>query len=377
MRCKYFPILFSILLFYSCGGNDEATVVKEVIRPVKYAKISSGTISGSHSFNGIAQAEKESNLSFKVSGNIRSLNVKVGDKVRKGQLLATLDASDLSIQADQANASLKGAEAQMKAAETSMKIAKSTYERIERLYESNSVSVAEFDQAKSQYESAKSQYDASKTQVTSAGKQTQAASNQVSYTRLNAPFSGIINQQMIELNELCAAGSPVFKLSSDGNSEVNVGIPENYIGKIKKGQKVQVQFSVLGDNTFNGNVTEISYATQGGTTYPAIVKLSNTNENIRPGMAATVRFDFGSGGDATKEKIFAPMSAVGENQNGNFVFVLQKSSDNVYTVQRKSVEVGGMDESGFVIDKGLKSGDLIATAGLSSLLDGMKVKLME
>jgi len=288
-----------------------------------------------------------------------------------------MDASDFSIQADQANASLKGAEAQMKAAETSMQIAKSTYERIERLYENNSVSVAEFDQAKSQYESARSQYDASKTQVTSAGKQTQAASNQVNYTRLFAPYSGIITQQMIELNELCAAGAPVFKLSSNGNVEVNVGIPENYIGQVKKNQNVSIQFSVLGDKTFDGTVSEISYATQGGTTYPATIKLSNADTNIRPGMAATARFNFNPSQDKNVEKVYAPMAAVGEDQNGNFVFALKKLENDIYVVEKKVIEVASMDQNGFAIQSGVNSGELIATAGLSSLLNGMKVKLMK
>lgn len=371
-------ILFLALVAISCGGNETTEVVEKIVRPVQYAQIKSGHSHGSSNFNGVAQAEKEANLSFKVGGNIRSLNVKVGDKVRKGQLLATMDASDFSIQADQARASTKGAEANVKAAATQMQIAKSTYERIERLYENGSVSVAEFDQAKSQYDAAKSQLEAAQTQVTSANKQVQAANNQVNYTRLYAPYSGIITEQMMELNELAGAGAPIFKISSVGKPEVNVGIPENYISSIKKGQKAKVSFSVIGDQSFDGEVSEISYATQGGTTYPALVKLINPSNNIRPGMAATVSFDFGhEHHDADDRMIIAPMTAVGEDQNGNFVFVLKPASGDEYTAVKTKVNVGGMDSNGFQIKSGINTGDLIATAGLSTLLDGMTVKLLK
>lgn len=368
-------ILSALLLLASCGGEEKKVEVAEVIRPVQYMTITSGSTHDGHEFSGVAQAEKEANLSFKVGGNVRSLLVKVGDRVRKGQLLATLDASDFSIQVDQSKASYKGAEANMKAAETQMQIAKTTYERIERLYENNSVSISEFDQAKSQYEAAKSQYDAAQTQVTSAGKQTQAANNQVNYTRLYAPYSGIITEQQIELNELVGAGTAIYKISSESRPEVNVGIPETYISDVKKGQEVDITFSVLGDKVYKGRVSEISYATQGGSTYPAIIKLSNADKNIRPGMAATASFDFDHHEKIDDNIVIAPMSAVGEDQSGNFVFLLKADGES-YIASRQSVTIGDMSAAGFEIKSGLSKGDKIATAGLRTLLDGMRVKLL-
>lgn len=369
---------FLVLLLWSCGGKEKVAETEEIIRPVRYAQIGSSHVHGDVTFSGVALAEKESSLSFKVGGNVRSLNVKVGDKVRKGQLLATVDASDYAIQADQAKASTKGAEAQVKTALTQMQIAKSTYERIERLYENGSVSVSEFDQAKSQYEAAKSQHEAAVTQVTSANKQVQAASNQVNYTRLYAPYAGIITEKMSELNELVGAGSPIFKLSSLGKPKVEVGMPENYIGRVKRGQKVDVKVSVVSDEKITGVVNEISFATQGGSTYPVHVRLTGDVAGIRPGMAATVWFDFEDEHvDHDADMIMAPMNAVGEDPNGNYVFVLKPANGDVYTAERRIVQVGGMSSNGFEIKSGLQPGEKIATAGLSTLLDGMKVKLLK
>ena len=140
---------------------------------------------------------------------------------------------------------------------------------------------------------------------------------------------------------------------------------------------MNVAFSVMGEKVYKGHVSEISYATQGGTTYPTTVKLDEENPAIRPGMAATVSFNFGHDHDeAEHEKVVAPMNAVGEDQNGNFVFILQKEGEGSYKVVKTAVKVGDMDEDGFEIMDGLKEGDYIATAGLSSLLDGMTVKLL-
>ena len=256
-----------------------------------------------------------------------------------------------------------------------------TYNRIEKLYENNSVPLSEYEQARANYQTAKSQheaalasYDAAKTQVTSTQKQTQSARNQVNYTRLTAPFSGVITAVQVEANELVGSGTPIAILSSENKPEVNVGIPENFISKIKKGQKASISFSVLPEQVFEGIVEEVSYAAGSSPTYPAILEIKKPSKEIRPGMAATVNFDFSKGDE--KNYLVCPVKAVGEDEKGNFAFVLTKGGEH-YTVQRRSVIVGALLPGGFEIKEGLKDGELVATAGLRSLLDGMGVKLME
>ncbi|MEL6277086.1 MAG: efflux RND transporter periplasmic adaptor subunit, partial [Bacteroidota bacterium] len=326
-------------------------------------------------FPGVAQAEKEANLSFRVSGTVRNLNIKLGDRVRKGQLIASLDPIDYSIQADQATASEKGAEANLQSAETTLINARANYQRIEKLYENNSVALSEFEQAKSSYESAQSQYEAAKTQVTSAEKQTQSARNQVNYTRLTAPFSGIITAVNIEANELVGSGSPIAILSSISKPEINVGIPENLISRIKKGQKADISFSVLPNQSFKGTVQEVSFAAGNAPTYPAIIRIDNASAEIRPGMAANVRFDLGDPG--AEKKLVSPVKAIGSGADGNYAFVLETTQEGSYKVNKRSVKVGDLLPDGFIVLDGLQEGDLVATAGIKSLLDGMEVTLLE
>ena len=108
---NYLTILVILFLLSTCGGGTEEIAQQAVYRPVKYAKVTNSSAHTVRSFTGIAQSEKEAKLSFRVAGTVRSLNVKLGDRVRQGQVIATIDPSDYSIQADQAVASQKGAEA--------------------------------------------------------------------------------------------------------------------------------------------------------------------------------------------------------------------------------------------------------------------------
>lgn len=371
---KYLYICLAGLLLVSCAKEQQEVMV-ESLRPVKYKEVTRSGGKHVYTFSGVAQSDKEANLSFRVAGTVRTMNVKLGERVKKGQLIATLDPSDYSIQADQASASEKGSEANLKSAETQLIITRSNFQRIEKLYENNSVPLTEFEQAKSNYETAQSSVDAAKTQVTSASKQTESARNQVNYTRLTAPFSGVITMLIVEANELVGSGSPVAALSSEKKPEVNVGIPENLISKIKKDQPVTIHFSVLEGEPLKGSVYEVSYAAGSSPTYPAIIRIDNPSEEIRPGMAAAVTFNLG--GEEGKNLLVSPVQAIGEDGQGNFAFVLQKADSTGYIVKKRAVQIGELLPEGFEIKSGLKEGEMVATAGLRSLLDGMKVRLME
>ena len=375
---KYSRVLFMLFMavLFSCG-EQEKPPVKQSIRPVRYGKIIKTGSAASNTFSGIAQSSKEANLSFKVAGTINSLKVKVGDRIRRGQVIASLDAIDYSIEYDRAVAQLKNAETQIKSAETQRVTTKSSFDRIEKLYENNSVPLSEYEQARASYEAAESQYEAAQAQMTASTKQVQAAKNQVSYARLTAPFNGIITQLNAEENELVGSGSPVAILSADGEPEVQVGIPEAYIGQIKRGQKVDIQFSILPQQQFKGTISEVAFSSSEASTYPVIVQIAKPSADIRPGMAAKVTFDLQQKKvDSKGPVLIAPAKSIGEGPDGNFAFLLQKSGE-LFTVKKTIVQVGDLLPSGFEVKSGLTEGDLVATAGLKSLAEGMQVKLLE
>ena len=382
-------IILGLCIITSCAEKEVEK--EEIIRPVKYGKIVKSTGNDSYTFSGTAKANNETNLSFKVSGTLKTVNVKLGDRVKKGQIIATIDPSDFNISLDKAVAQEKGASAGLISAETQIKSAesqlianRSNYNRIESLYENNSVPLSEYEQAKaqyeaslSQYEAAKAQYEASRTEVTASGKQIESAKNQVNYTRLEAPFDGVISQLDVEENEIVSSGSPIAVISTEAEPQVTLGVPEIFINRVSKDQKVQIQFSVLSGKTFEGTVEEVAFAAGSSPTYPVNVRIVKPSDEIRPGMAANVTFDFSDNNLETNKSIISPIKSVGEDNDGNFVFVLEESEKGVFIAKRRSIEIGELRSTGFEVKKGLKEGELVATAGLKSLLDGMRVKLIE
>ena len=274
-----------------------------------------------------------------------------------------LDDSDLQLQYEQSDAAVKNADALEKQA-------KSAYERVRALYENGSTSISEFESAKANYESAKASESSQK-------KQRKLAKAQLEYTRLFSPLRGKIATVDAEVNENVQAGQQIVMLSSEGDLEVIMGLPESFISNVNVQDQVEVSFSALNGQTFNGVVSEVSFAISSETsTYPVIVKVDDDNEVIRPGMAATVTFKINTASASEPDLLMVPGQAVGEDEDGNFVFTLEINEDH-YLAKRRSVSVGQLTSNGFEIVDGLVEGELVATAGLQTLLDGMKVKLYE
>jgi len=355
----YIVIPTLLLLAFSC--SDKSRSGKEVIRPVRFEKVQNLSAAQTRTFSGVSKSGIETNLSFKVGGTINFINVKIGEKVNKNILIASLDDSDYQLKFEQSHASEDNAK-------TQRDLAKSNYKRIEKLYENGNISVSEYQQAKAAYESAKSQ-------VKSLDRQTDQIKKQIEYTKLYAPMDGVIANLYVEKNENVQPGQVIVEFNSGKDPEVTIGIPENFITRIKEGDFVTVEFSSVPEQEFEAIITEVSYvAQQQSSTYPVIVKLQNPTNEIRPGMAADVTFNFQS--KKEEDNIIVPSVAVAEDHSGNYVYVLEEIAKDTATVQKRSVKVGILIEESFEILKGLEEGELVVTAGISKLTDGMKVRLL-
>ena len=316
----------------------------------------------SRTFSGISKAGIETNLSFKVGGTINRLNVKEGDQIIAGQLIAVLDDTDYILQSDQTKANLTQAEVQMQNA-------KSIYDRMSKLYETGSVSVNDYEQAKAAYES-------TNAGASSARKQVQLAEQRVNYTRLRAPIAGRVANLNAEINENIMAGFTILTLTSGSDIEVTVGIPDAFIAMVNEGDVVDVEVSSIAGRNFSGVISEVSYIVgSSSTTYPVTIKLENSSENIRPGMTANVTFNLTSGNET--ETILVPSVAVGEENDENFVYVVQIIQGDTATVHKRIVSVGELTGAGFEITEGLKDSEMVVTAGISKLTEGLKVRLLK
>ena len=353
-------LLIATMFLVACNNQVEK---KEAVRPVFYKKLVEVNLSGKRSFAGISQAENEAKLSFKVGGTLEKINFKLGESIKKNELIALLNDDDYRINYQKALSSKKNAEIQVASA-------KSNFERIEKLYASNNASLSDFEKVKTQYESAK-------TMLHTAQSQVKAAKNQLNYTKLKAPFNGSISKIMAKENEMIGAGMPVIMLSSNGNVEVKTQVTENVIQSIETGQTVKIKFTAIADKEYDGVVTEIGRNTGGASTYPLIIDLVDAHQEVIPGMACNIEMTFEQE-ENSNNMLIIPSDAVAHDEGGDFVYIVKKNDkEDVFIAIRKNVKLGELKSEGYEIIGGLSPNDSLITAGLSFMYDGRKVRLLE
>jgi RND family efflux transporter MFP subunit len=345
------------LALTGCAGEPPE---QEPLRPVRVEQVFLSGGSRVRTFSGTARAGVESRLSFKVAGTVRRINVKTGDTVRRGQLLAEIDPRDYELQVEDAEASLAQARARARNAESNL-------ERVRGLYENNNA-------AQNDYDAARSEAEYSAALVKSGEKRLELARSQLSYTRLDSPVAGAISALNVEVNENVSVGQTAVVLTSGKRTEVQVAMPELFIARVREGESVEVTFDALPGRTYAAVVTEVGVTSVGmATTFPVTVSLRDASPEILPGMAAEVamRFETADG----RERMIVPPFAVGEDRQGRFVFVAEPGENGLATARRRNVKVGDLSGDGLEILEGLEEGDLLITAGVSRIEDGMQVRL--
>jgi RND family efflux transporter MFP subunit len=357
---RRFFVLVAGLAIYSvgCGGGDAED--EPIVRPVRYVEVFQSGGVRVRRFSGVAQSAVEAPLSFRVAGTVQQLSVSVGDRVQSGQLIAALDREDYRLQRQDAQAALRRAEAQARNAQAN-------YDRVRGMYENENASLADLEAARTASESAAEQ-------VASATNRLGLAERQLAFTRLTAPRAGAIAAVNVELNQNVRAGQTVVLLTSGSDLEVAVAVPEVLITEVREGSAVTVAFDALADQTFPGTVTEVGVAaTETGATYPVTVRLDDSQEGVRSGMAAEVAFRFMAPGGS--DVIVVPPVAVGEDQNGRFVFVVEPADSAYGVARRRPVSVGELTTDGLEILEGLEDGDRVVTAGIGQIVDGLRVRI--
>ncbi len=358
MRWTKFSFLaFFAALLMACGS--EPPEAAPVLRPVRVHRVEAGGLSMERGLAGVVRAGVESRLSFRVSGTVERLAVQVGDRVARGRVLAELDPTDYELKVQEAEASRAQAQANLRRAEAD-------YDRVRALYENNNASKAELDAARAAAESAEAQVEASRKRLAQARRQ-------LGYTVLSAPTEGAVASVDVEVNENVKAGDKICLLVSGRQPEVEVSVPEVMIGRVEKGQSVTVNLDALPERTFPAEITEVGVAVTGAASiYPVTARLLEADAAIRSGMAAEVRFRFED--EDPDGRIVVPVVAVGEDRQGHHVYVVESEGEGQGRVRRRPVVIG-RHGVGIEILEGLEVGDLVVTAGVRRLSDGMRVKL--
>jgi RND family efflux transporter MFP subunit len=332
---------------------------------------------------------QEVDVMAKVAGFVKEINVDIGDRVSQGQLLATLEIPEMDDDLRRADAAVVRARAEVtraqdeqRRAESSYNIAQLSYERIAAVSEKRPGLVAqqEIDEAKSRGLVADAQVSAAKSALAAAREQVnvnladmQRVKTLMEYTRVTAPFPGVVTRRYADKGSMIQAGTasqsqamPLVKLSENTLLRLILPVPESAVPTVHIGQQVEVKVPTL-KRSFPGKVVrfaeKLSLATR---TMDTEVDVTNPNLLLIPGMYAEVNLTL----NERKAVLAVPMTAVDSDGRTGQVMVVTSNQ----RVEVRKVELGLETADRVEVRSGLSEGDLVVIGGRSSLQPGEEVR---
>ena len=323
----------------SCGSSDKSAKSSEAAAEVVLPKVEVTTVASRDVvqqviFTGNVEAEAVNNIAPQQPRRIKEIRFDVGDHVRKGETLVSLE-----------NSALVQSKAQMDNA-------KIEYDRTDELYKIGGASKSEWDARRLQYEVAKATYE-----------------NLLENTTLVAPISGIVTARNYDNGDM-AGGLPVLVIEQIRPVKIMINISENLFARVRKGMKVDVNFEAYGDEVFAGSISRIYPTINNSTrTFAAEVTIPNNDERIRPGMFARVTLPYGK-----QNRVVTPDRSVNKlmGSGDRYVYVLEADG----TVRYSKVELGRRLGSEWEILSGLESGETVVVKGATALTNGCKVEVV-
>ncbi|MDR0430916.1 MAG: efflux RND transporter periplasmic adaptor subunit [Tannerellaceae bacterium] len=332
---KFMPVA-AIALLMSCAGEKQETTTVEEKMKVKVETVHRQDVEQLSEFTATVEANVTNQIAPQSPARIQKLHVEVGDHVNAGQLLATMDDTNL-----------KQAKIQMDNQELE-------FNRIDGLYKVGGAS-------KSAWDGQKTALDVSKT----------AYQNLLENNKLLSPISGVVTARNYDNGDMYGGALPVYTVQQFRPVKLMVNVSESYFTRVKKGMNVDVRLDVYGDDVFTGNVHLIYPTIDPLTrTFPVEVRIANSDERVRPGMFARVTMNFGSA-----QHIVAPDQAVVKQAGSGDRYIYVYKNDG--TVSYQLVELGRRMDNRYEVVTGVEDGDQVVITGQTRLTNGMKVEVVK
>lgn len=346
----------------SCGqadhqaGNDndqgQAIEVK-VATPLQAA---GNTINVS----GQIEASQTANISTRVMGYITRINVKIGDHVSRGQLLATISDQDIIAKKAQADAMITQAE-------TAFKNAQKDKERFTNLYNQQSATAKEVDNINMQYSAAKAQLE-------NARQMRNEVNATLGYTNLTAPFDGTVTQKMADAGSMASPGMPILTVEHSGGYQVNASVPESAISHISAGMPAQVTISAA-NKVIQAKIAQISTSAQytGGQYIIKINIPDGEKAGVYAGMyadvAITVAAQTNTGAGA--DQVLVPMASIEHKDDLTGLYTIGSN----HTALLHWVRLGKIEGDKVEVLSGLAKNDQYIVSANGRLYNGVPVKI--
>lgn len=346
MNCKLIPVFVLVAL----GSCTQPPVKEQGPRPVKLTEVTSLDVV-EKSFSGVVSPDQFSDLAFKMSGPLISLNVVEGQKVRTGQIVAEIDPQDFKWEFEAKKASFQTAEAQL--------------QRAEKLLSKQAISQQEYETTKASYSNAQAAFE--------------YAQNTLQQTKLRAPFDGFIQKKYVENYQKVQAGQAVVCLINPSKLQVQYTMPETNVLYFSSPYTIYVEFDTYKGKLFKAKVKEYVEASPDGSGVPVSLYIDDPAFNLstyKVSVGFSCRVVLNVESENFSGTTLIPLSAmvIDEKTGDKSVFVYDKQTQKVEI--RKVTETGLIGKDNVIISDGLKAGEQVVSAGATRMENGLLVKVL-
>jgi RND family efflux transporter MFP subunit len=321
MQWRLIPILLALAAFVGCSSERQsASAAPETVGNVSVFTVHPTEVPDLLEGVGTVRAVQTSQLASQMMGNIVEIRAHEGDRVRRGQVLAVIDDAQPRAGLDRATAADLASGQEITAADSDFALAEATFKRYQTLYDRKSVSPQEFDEVKARYQATQARRDMARAGQAQAQAALQQAHTAMSYTRVLAPFDGVVTEKKADVGTLASPGMPLFTVEDVRRYRLEATVNETDLRYVRAGQQVPVSVDALGDKELKGKVVEIVPAAD-----PAsrtfLVKLDlPADPQLRSGLFGRAHFTRGE-----RTSLLIPRSAVVERGQLQGVFILDQN----------------------------------------------------
>jgi RND family efflux transporter MFP subunit len=314
---------------------------------------------------GTVRAEQTSELASQMMGNVVEIRVHEGDRVQRGQVLAVIDESQPRAALDRASAAEMAAQQQLVSANSDLALAESTFKRYQSLYDRKSVSPQEFDEIKGRQQAALARRDMAQAGQVEAKAAVAQARASLDYTRIRAPFDGVVTTRKADAGALASPGLPIFTIEDVHRYQLEATINESDLHYVRMRQQVSVTIDALEGAALPGKVVQIIPAADPASrTFLVKIELPS-NTGLRSGLFGRAQFSRGM-----RQALLIPASAVVHRGQLQGVFVLDQNQ----VAALRYITLGKPAGNNLEVLAGLKSGERLVARPGELDLNGKRVE---
>jgi RND family efflux transporter MFP subunit len=313
-------VLIAVVSLAGCSSEQtRMTPSPETVRNISVLAVQQANVPDLLEAVGTVRAAQTSDAASQMMGNIVEIRAHEGDHVQRGQVLAVIDDSQPQAAVDRLTAADLAAQQQLVGADSDLALAESTLKRYQNLYERKSVSPQEFDEVKARQQAALAHRDMAKAAQTQAQAALRQARTSLDYTRIRAPFEGVVTEKKADPGTLASPGMPIFTVEDVRRFRLEATVNENDLRYVRTGQQVSVVIDALDNAGLKGKVVQIVPAADAGSrTFLVKIDLP-TDARLRSGLFGRAQFSRGE-----RQALLIPRSAVVERGQLQGIYVLDQ-----------------------------------------------------